>query len=112
MLNFFKKSGLRATGLKIDLAFQFHKSASNALVLYNLGSKPIRDITLIAFDAHNKKFYAHLKQINPKIGELIKLSDCKDESGLVFEGNIAQVHIIIRGRINKFERYENKFIQA
>jgi len=112
MLNFFKKKAKGASNLKIDLIFQYHNSSSNALILYNLGSKPVFNITVEVINTSQIKFHTNIEHISPKIGELIKLNELANNAGLNFEGGVNQVHIIIRGITHKFIRNEKNFIKV
>lgn len=112
ILNFFEKKVLNSPNLKIEIAFHYHLSSSNALVLYNLSLKSIYDIAIEVLNTDQKKFHADLNHISPKIGELIKLNDLVNDAGLPFEGSVDQVYVTIRGRVYKFIRHENKFIKV
>lgn len=112
MLDFFKNKGIGSSNLKIDLIFQYHSRLSNALVLYNLGSRSIYDITVKVSTVEQNMFHFSLEHISSKIGELIKLDDFKNDEDLPFWGEIDRVIISVHGQSFTFVCNENKFIRV
>lgn len=111
ILLLFKTLTGNTPNLKIDLIFQYHNSSSNALVLYNLSSKSINNVTLEVVTTKQNRFQINIEHISPKIGELIALNSLKSEDKSPFEGIIDHVNINLRGTTIKFTRKENKFIR-
>jgi hypothetical protein len=109
ILLLFKTITGNTPNLKIDLIFQYHNSSSNALILYNLSSKSINNVTLEVVTTKQNRFQINIEHISPKIGELIALNDLKSAHESPFEGIIDHVNINLRGTTIKFTPKENIF---
>jgi len=75
----------------IELSFQYHKTETNNLVLYNVGSKKIRDLTVLILCKSGDKYITSLKEISVKTGELIKISEI--ENCLITSADISKVEV-------------------
>lgn len=109
ILLLFKTIARNTPSLKIDLIFQYHNSSSNALVLYNLSSKSIYNVTLEVVTKKQNRFQINIEHISPKIGELIALNSLKGINDSPYEGIVDHVNINLRGTTMKFTCKENKF---
>jgi hypothetical protein len=91
----------------LELSYQYHKPASNNLVLYNIGSKNIRQITLSINCKSGDKHTILIKEIVVKTGELIKINEI--ENCQITSAEIARVEVSTQSFQYTFIPENNKF---
>lgn len=91
----------------LELSYQYHKPESNNLVLYNVGGKNIRQLTVSIICKSGNKYTTSIKEIVVKTGELIKINEI--ENCHITSVEIARIEVSTRSFQYTFIQENNKF---